>query len=412
MRILFEKTMSGKTLKQHMLAILTGWIAVILLWSAPAFGALPFDFQEDRVREAVEAGNTQAAIGFLEAAISSDPNYYIDYYNLGLIYYDLEQYTKAKKWLSDALDRKSKHYPTMYYLGKTLIHLDELDEAEEIMEEGKKKAKKERAWFENGLGLVYLARGDFGEADKAFRRALAQNEEMEAKEIRDLNNTKLEDEERARLIDSVKTAYARENAEYHINLGDANYYQGVPSLAIVEYEKALEIDTGSTEVYYHWAEACLEMKDYTCALDKLSVVLRKDSTHAAAWNRAGAIYFKAALSTRNREQRKQRFVEAIGSYKKYFELTGAEPDSSTVRPYFETAMSYANIYGFEDAVTYFEKVLSIPYEPRDIYFHYGKSLWGVQDFEEAAEMLKKHEQWVAEQKAEDEDFTSGVRDYE
>ena len=122
------------------------------------------------------------------------------------------------------------------------------------MDKGLRKASKLKAWFENGYGLVKLAQEDFQEADRCFRRALA---------------------------------IEPDNAEYHINLGDANFYQGIPSLAIIEYEEALNLDTASLEVYYHWAEACLEMKDYNCAIEKLKIVLTKDSTHAPALMRAG-----------------------------------------------------------------------------------------------------------------------------
>ena len=45
---------------------------------------------------------------------------------------------------------------------------------------------------------------------------------------------------------------------------------GIPALAVGEYEQALQADTASTEVYYHWAEACLEMKDYSCAIEGCS----------------------------------------------------------------------------------------------------------------------------------------------
>ena len=401
--------MGGKTLKERMLATLAGWVVLFVVVCSTAFAALPFEFQDASIKQAVESGDTKTAIELLKQAAVAEPGYYVNYYDLGLVYFELEQYGKAAAQFHESLGRKGKHYPSMYYLGKTLLYLDSLDAADKLMKEGLKKAKDEKAWFENGVGLVAMKQGSYSDADVAFRKALAVSEEQQEKRVKDLKNTKLEEAERQQLIDSVNAAFAAERAEYHINLGDANFYQGIPSLAINEYEQALSIDTASTEVYYHWAEACLELKDYNCALDKLRVVLSKDSTHAAAWNRAGAIYFKAALSTRTRDERKQRFIEAIGSYKRYFELTGATPDSSTVRPYFETAMSYANIYGFEDAAVYFEKVLSIPYEPKDIYFYFGKSLWGIKDYVKAAQMLQKHEQWVASQ---GENYHSAVRNYE
>ena len=285
-------------------------------------------------------------------------------------------YEKAKEQFEIALDKKSKHYESLYYLGLTYIHLEQYDEALEIMKRGQKKARKIKDLFDNGYGLVMMKQGKYDEAVKSFMQALFDHDD---------------------------------NAEYHINLGDAYFNQGVPSLAAMEYEKVLEIDTGSTEVYFHWAEACFQMKDYSCTFEKLQAVLSKDSTHAPAWKRAGAIYFKAASSTRSRDERTSRYRDAIGSYKKYLALANVQPDSSAVRVFFELGMSYINLNGFQDAVEYLDKVLAIPMEPRDIYFYYGKALWGIQDFEEAAKMLKKHIEWSAEQ---GEDYKTTVDDYE
>jgi tetratricopeptide (TPR) repeat protein len=314
------------------------------------------------IMEALNAKDTAKAIELLNQEIQLDKTYHMNYYMLGRIYFNQMHWSRAKEQFSLALDKKSKHYESLYYLGLCYFKLDQIDSAQTIMDNGRKKAGKDlRHLFENGYGLIMLQKGNYQEADKAFRQAL----------LDDPNNT-----------------------EYLINLGDANFYQGIPSLAITYYSKALEVDTGSTEVYYHWAEACIEMRDYNCAIEKLRIVLSRDSTYANAWMRAGAIYFKAALSTPTYNERVARFKDAIGSYKRYLELSQAKPDSSNVRVFFELAMSYVNLFGFEEAVKYFGDVLSIPMEPRDIYFYYAKALWGIQEYEKSGEMLQKHLEWV------------------
>ncbi|MEA2031190.1 MAG: hypothetical protein U9N55_06310 [candidate division Zixibacteria bacterium] len=329
------------------------------------------------ISETLASGDTTQAIDLLRNEIDLDKSYHYNYYVLGRIYCNRGQTSKARDQFLKALEKKKNHLLSQYYLGTCYIKLGEIDKAEKLMTKGRKKADDEmKAMFENGYGLIMLAKEKYQEADLAFRQAI--------------------------IIDSA-------NAEYHINLGDANFYSGVPYLAIVEYEKALKLDTASLEVYYHWAEACLKIKDYQCAMDKLHTVLKKDSTHAPSWMRAGEIYFKAALSTRERAKRNDRFKETIGSYKQYLELTNEQPDSSNVRVFFELAMSYVNLFGFEDAATYFEKVLSIPYEPKDIYFNYGKSLWGIKKYSKSAEMLLKHIEWVKQQ---GEDYKSHIRDAE
>ena len=337
----------------------------LVLFSTSASAA---DDLKAEIQFTLNSGDTAKAITQLQAEIKLDPAYHFNYYTLGRIYFNWMQYEKALNQFKLALDKKSKHYESLYYYGVCNIRLDNLKEAQKAMEDGLKKAPKElKAWFENGTGLVYLDQKNYSEADRAFRRALAAEPN---------------------------------NPEYHINLGDANFYQGISALAILEYEAAMKADTASLEVYYHWAEACLELKDYKCAIEKLKVVLDKDSTHAPAWMRAGSIYYKAARSATTRDDQVNRFKDAIGSYKKYIELSNATPDSSNVRAYYDLAMSYFSLNAFEEAQEYFGIVLSIPYEPRDVYFYYGKTLWGIREYAKAGELLEKHLAWVKQQDAE------------
>jgi len=335
-------------------------------------GSLRAQDVKPSISEALKSGDTAAAITLLNKDIELDKSFDANYHLLGLIYYNRGQYQKAAEQLSLAVEKKGKNWDAQYHLGKSYIQLGDLDKAEKIMDDGRKKAKEFKDEFENGYGLVMMARKKYQEADLAFRQA--------------------------QIIDSTV-------AEYHINLGDANFYSGVPSLAIASYEKALLIDTASSEVYYHWAEACLETKDYNCALEKLRQVLTKDSTYAPAWRRAGEIYFKAALSSKTREDRVNRYKETIGSYKRYLELSQVPADSVNVRPYFELAMAYNNLSGYDDAATYFENVLAIPYEPRDIYFNYAKALMGKKQYDSASVMIQKHLDWV---KTQPETYNSAV----
>ncbi len=320
------------------------------------------------IQSALSAGDTAKAVSLLDREIKVDPAFHFNYYILGRIYYNRMQYDKALTQFKTALEKKAKHFESLYYYGVCNLKTGNLKEAQKSMEDGLKKSPKElKDWFENGFGLVQLELKNYAEADRAFRRALAINPNY---------------------------------PEYHINLGDANFYQGIPALAIAEYEAALKADTASLEVYYHWAEACLELKDYQCAIDKLKIVLEKDSTHAPAWMRAGSIYYKAARSATTKSDQTNRYKDAIGSYKRFMELSQAQPDSSNVRAYFEIAMSYSSLNGYEDAVKYFGSVLSIPYEPRDIYFYYGKALWGMRDYEKSGELLEKHLEWLENQNLE------------
>ncbi len=344
-----------------------GTIVWSLLAAAVLLLACPVIAEEIRpdIQQALTAGDTAKAERLLQEQIGLDKAYHYNYYVLGMIYYQREMYEPALAQFKLATDRKGGHLESLYQLGLTHLKLGQLDQAKVVLETGKKKAAKDgKHIFDNGLGLVAMAKKDYSSATTLFQQATVN--------------------------DST-------NAEYWINLGDAYFYSGVAPLAVGYYERALKMDTASTEVYFHWAEACLELKDYNCAMDKLRTVLRRDSTYAQAWRRAGEIYFKAGLSSRSRDERNDRFKETIGSYRRFMELSGASADSAHVRPFFELAMAYLNLNAFDSAYANFEKVLAIPYEPRDIYFYYGRALWGNKDYVRAAEMLQKHLDWVAAQ---------------
>jgi len=350
---------------------------LVILLAATVYLSVPVSAEELKqpIADALNAGDTTKAINLIEQEIRLDPGYEYNYYILGKISEKRHKYGKALEYYQTAVDKKNNFYEGLYALGLMQLELGQLDEAEKSMQRGLKKSRDMEAWFHNGMGLVYMAKGNLNDADREIRQAL--------------------------IIEP-------DNARFHINLGDVNFANKVYPLAISEYEKALELDTASTDVYFRWAEACLEMRDYTCALDKLRLVLTKDSTFADAWMKAGGIYYKAARSSRTTEDMKKRFIETIGSYEKFISLSNAEPDSFTGRAYYETAMSYFFIGGYDRAQEYFRKVISIPVEPRDIYFYFARSFQGDPEnpqYDSALYYYDKHDTWVEEQ---GEDYESSV----
>jgi tetratricopeptide (TPR) repeat protein len=102
-------------------------------------------------------------------------------------------------------------------------------------------------------------------------------------------------------------------------------------------------------------------------------------------------------------------MEAIGSYKKYIELIGGRADSTSGRAYYEAGMAYLLLGGYGDARDYFAKVLSIPVEPKDIYFYYARAFQGVNEYDSALTYYNKQIEWVKKQ---GQDFKSGIGDDE
>jgi tetratricopeptide (TPR) repeat protein len=338
-------------------------LLIVFLLAIPAILLSQVIRQE--ITDALASGDTTLAVSLLEKDIKLDPSYGYNYYTLGQIYLRRGKYQEAERQFQLSFDKDGKFLEGLLALGTVQVTLGKLDEAIKNFNIGLKKSKDTmKAAFYNGLGIAHMAQGELNSADREIRQAL--------------------------ILDSVR-------AEYHTSLGDINFQNKVYPLALSEYEKALELDTASLDVYFHMAEAYLELKDYSAALEKLNFVLRKDSTHAEAWMKAGGIYYKAARSARNPEDARQRYRDAIGSYKKYIELTTGKPDSTTGRAYYETAMAYLMIGGYAEAKQYYATVLGIPVEPKDIYFYYGRAFFGNGEYDSAVVYFNKQSEWVKKQ---------------
>jgi tetratricopeptide (TPR) repeat protein len=364
-------------LKKHNFAIINRFVpvALILMLILPAMVFSQVIRQE--ISDALSSGDTARAIDLIQADIKLDPSFASNYYLLGQIYTNQGKFGDAEQQYQFSYDKGSRFFDGLYALGLVQLKLGKIAEAQATMETGLKKTKGAmKASFHNGMSLVYMVKGDANSADRELRQAIVLDSNI---------------------------------AEYHVNLGNANMQLKVYSLAIGEYEKAIALDTTSIDLYFRLAEACLEMKDYQTAMDKLRIVLVRDSTHAEAWMKAGGIYFKAARSARNSEDAKQRYMETIGSYKRFMELTNSKPDSITGRAYYETAMSYLFLGGYPEAKQNFAAILAVPVEPKDIYFYYGRAFFGNKEYDSALVNFQKQIEWV---KRQPESFQSGISDAE
>ncbi len=369
-------------------AIGFGLVFVIIM----AFSAYSAEIKQD-ITDALVKGDTTKAVGLLEEEIKLDPSFEKNYYTLGLIYKKRGHLEKAEEQFVLALNKKKKFWPGVYELGLVELELGKIDEAEARFKAGIKKGKDLKPYFHSGMALAFLKKENFSNADTEIRKAIV-------------------------IDDNV--------ALFHIILGRIYVQQGVNSLAASSFEKAVALDTLSLDIYFDWAEACIEMKDYQCALEKLQVVLQKDSTHAPAWMKAGGIYYKAARSSRDRDEVRELYGKTIGAYKQFIELSNAVPDSSNGRAYYEAGMAYLKLRAYQESREYFDMVLSIPVVAKDIYFNYGKSWHGVArilqsegqksetivEYDSALVYFEKHHDWVREMEKETSDFKSGIKDVE
>jgi tetratricopeptide (TPR) repeat protein len=139
-------------------------VGMILISQAILFLIIPAVISAEEIKQqildALNAGDTTSAISLLNNDIKLDPSYEYNYYMLGQIYEKRRQWNEALAQYQIALDKKSKFYEGLYALGLVQLKLEMTDEAEKSFQKGLKKSRDMKAQFHNGMGLVYLARGE------------------------------------------------------------------------------------------------------------------------------------------------------------------------------------------------------------------------------------------------------------
>jgi len=358
--------------------LLAGLISIFSTSAINAENGYGYNFRPEII-EALNAHDTAQVLTGLEDVISTDPGFAPNYLLQGKIYFERGQYDQAMKSFKTALKKKSSLYEALYYKGMTLVRQGNFKEAKKDFEKGIKKAKNsELALFHNGLGLLLLEEGQkadsvalFSQADIEFRKAIS--------------------------LDSTKS-------EYHVNLGDANYFAKIYPLAINEYNRVIETDTTNLVVFFRLARAYVAQSQFNQALEQLRTVLVRDSMYAGAWKEAGKLYTMAGLSARDNETKQQRFIEAIGSYKKYIELSH---DSADGEIFFNIGRSYFNLGGYAQADSALSYVLTQGDVPRNIYLYLGRAKIGLEDYLAGIDYLKKHLAWLQE---EDPDWVPGAEE--
>lgn len=331
-------------------------IAILIVLPSIAFGGdVPDDLQKLYDQGKLDQAIEQAKQEMEKRKRSVEFPYFI-----GICYEKKKNLKAAEEYYQKALKIKDSHLPTLYRYGKFLVQdSTRLEEAVTLFEEGLKKAKKdhEKAMFEDGLGLYYLATGDYKEADKKFRTAQFLNPEVCA---------------------------------YSMHLGDANYEKGAFASAITSYNKILEdCDSTDAEVHFRLGRSYLSQKQYGQALDELSNAIRFDSSYVDAYNLAGKIYILWAMSsTSDQEVAVKRYGNSIWMFRKYIELASSEGGEAN----YYLAKAYQALRIHDSAAVNYEIAIENGYDRPDLYLDLGTVYTKSEKFEEAIEALSRYEQ--------------------
>ncbi|MBN4076398.1 hypothetical protein JYT16_01635 [Gemmatimonas aurantiaca] len=312
----------------------------------------------------------------LKSKVRSFPKEPLNYFVLGKFYYDSDRFVEAREQFVGGLKQDKNHNLCSYYLGLTMVQAGELNEAEKLFEKRLKRGKGLMAEFNNGLGLVFLT------------RARNLTERDEARDAIFEQASKADGQFRAAI------AFDNENCTFHLNLAEANYLRGVFPSAKAEYEIALAMCPGETDVSFRFAEACFKMRDYVCALEQVQIAISSDSANPAAWEMFGTISFGAASGATTSADAVAKYKNAIAAFRKFVILTGGKADSTNANAFYQLATALSILGGHEEALANYQAVLDVPVVPREIYYSMAKAAGGLKQWDEALGFLEKHENWA------------------
>ncbi len=340
-----SKRLKYKGFRMNRLAL---FVAILtLLFTAQIFA---LDVPSD-VQAAYDNKMYDEAIQKIQKALERDKRNEDLYYLLGKSYEKKRQIDEAIEALDRAVEISSKFHQARYDLGKLYLRTDQLDKAKKEFEEGLKKTKEgpERALFEDGMGLYYLAAEDYTQADIQFRKA----------QIND-----------------------PDNITYVMHQGDASYEQGIYAVALNAYKRALSDDSTNAELHYRLSKCYLQQKQFQQALEHIERTIQLDSSYYDAYIDAGNIFTLYGNTQTDPERRIALLSNAINFYDMYLSQTG----DSGIANYWR-GRAYFIFNDFEKAVNDFEAALRIGVEKDDLMSWIGRSYAKLKEYDMAIQFL-------------------------
>jgi len=270
----------------------------------------------------IETGDLIAAENLVDSALVESPDDYKLLRTMGNILLQKEEYSQALEYFEKAILHKSKDHESLFGAGKAALEMNESQKALDYFERGL-KTKKNKEEFLYGKALALKQLGDLAKADEAIRKAISKD---------------------------------KKNDLYHKVLGDVNFEKQVWSIAIMEYEEALELDSTNTDLYYKLARAQFFSMNFNEAVNYYRKYLKIAPADTTAWQELGIIYEKSNNSS-----------EAIFCYNKLTELIPDDGDN-----WFKLGDLQYKLRAHEDAGVSLEKAVELGSHVAEAYKHLAK----------------------------------------
>jgi tetratricopeptide (TPR) repeat protein len=297
------------------------WISEISLWEDVARKNPSSARAHNNLGKAYfEKGNLTRASYHFEKSIANIPKFIEDKFNLK----NAEEFLSRKKNPANSNNSNLKivaelvepHYNlASIYLDQGKLNLAEKEYLKTL------SIRPHHTSAKIGLGSVYNKKGLYEKAEKLYRQAIKDKKLQIGNDFFPLA---------------------------HLNLGEVYGKTGKISLAIIEWEQAIQQDPFLLPAYFNLGTALMMQGEYNRAENYLLKCLEINNKHEPA-------LFNLALT----KQKQMHWQESIDRFNNYITVTGLRPSALT-----QIGFNYLNLNDWKNAQSFFEKSLRIV--PTDI----------------------------------------------
>ncbi|APF17200.1 Tetratricopeptide TPR_1 repeat-containing protein [Caldithrix abyssi DSM 13497] len=344
---------------------------------------------ESFIRAYMENSKPNARIekvtGLFRQAIQKDPEFWEAYYNLGIVYFNAQKYTKALEQFNKVINALPNFSKPYYGRGLIFIKQGAYDKALKDFERVKELNPNDyQAYYY--IGRVLRKQKKFVEAEKALKKASEINPDF-APTFFEWGNIYYDKKNFRKAIEYYRNAAELnpKNSEYHLRLGDCYYRSQIFYSALNELNKSIELQPDNPYAYFlkgltiykqavieELISAFLELLDAqnqsNADLVKVNKPRRRNSDITMDPIKKKQVYLDMAIAFTNAVKYKPDFKEAIfnlaltyhemGSYdlaEKYYILV-LTLDDSLLRVYLKLAELYTEIGKKDLALEQYRKI--------------------------------------------------------
>ena len=362
------------------------------------------------------SGNLEQAINYCEKSIELDPNWYVPYYQMGVIYRKLDQYEKSIEYLNRVLEIKPDHDKTWFTLG---THYESIDNLHNAITHYNKALELNPNYYKasSNLAKCYADIGQYRQAEQIIYECISTfpdttNPEAMITLYNRLASIYIYQDYYSKAKNSLYKAisYGPLDPSVWYQLARSHNELDEWHEAKKAAERCLELDENNSPGIAELAQAYQGLEDYDNALNQYQRLLDDDDWNQWAHENISYVHiakgdsdyavneFIESVSDQNKDSEyyyrlgylyyhAQKFDEAITEFIRAIELSENNEDKANHN--FWVGFIYKEMGMIDNAIEYFENSLALNPETPGPLWHVYKAYKSIGKYESAFEIIQK-----------------------